>query len=105
MGTDDALDDDSAAIDEEAFRHSSRLVRLLNGGASILEHIECQLQILREGAHIFGAALVDADRCDLEASGSEISVNPFHGRHLDPTRNAPGGPDVHERHRALIVLA
>src|SRR6185295_2096961 len=80
---DDALDDDPAAVEQEALGHAGGLVGLLDARGAVLQQVEAQLELAPERAHVVGAALVGAHRGDGEAARRQRGVEPLHGGHLD----------------------
>src|ERR1044071_8989468 len=96
MLADDLLDDDPLLVEEEALRHSGRLVDLLDVAAPVVEDLEGEAQLVRERAHLLDVTVVDAHGDDAEPLRPELAPHLLDGRHLRAAGNAPGRPDVDE---------
>src|SRR5882724_3003773 len=101
---DHALHDGALAIEQEALGYPGGLVGLLDGCRAVLQEVEREMERLAEVAHVGRIALVDADGSNLEPARAERVVESLHGGHLDLARLAPSGPDVHQRHAALVPV-
>src|SRR5438876_12269018 len=100
---DDLLDDDAVPLDHEALRHPRGLVESLDGTGAVVQDVEAEAELPRELQHGGAVRLVDADRHDGKVVPGELAMQPLHGRHLDATRLAPGGPDVDQDDLAAVV--
>src|SRR5947207_5757877 len=98
----EAFDDAAVPVQQHGVRQPAVMICRLHAPAAN-ENGEWRAKLTHERAHLAAADVV-RDRGDVEVGPLELAVQLRHVREFLPAGRAPGGPEIHERDFAAILL-